>query len=105
VNIDISKTKDELGRKAANRGADAIRAAIQERGTANIVLASAASQFDVLDALVGQTDLDWSKVEAFHLDEYAGMSMDHPASFRKFLQDRFLTKLPQPIGAMHFIAG
>ncbi len=105
MKIDISQTKAELGSKAAAHGADAIRSAIRRRGTAGIVLASAASQFEVLEALVGMSDIDWPKVEAFHLDEYAGMSVEHPASFRKFLKERFLDRLPQPIGAMHFIAG
>jgi len=105
VNIDIGDTKQELGQKAARQGAEGIRVAIAERGRANIVLASAASQFEVLEALIGAPGIDWSKVEAFHLDEYAGMSMDHPASFRRFLKDRFVEKLPQPIGAIHYIAG
>jgi glucosamine-6-phosphate deaminase len=105
MNIDISQTKAELGYKAASRGAEAIREAILAQGQANIVLASAASQFEVVAALVEMPDIDWSKVQAFHLDEYAGMEMSHPASFRKFLQERFVEKLPQPLGAINFIAG
>ncbi|HSI73870.1 MAG TPA: glucosamine-6-phosphate deaminase [Fimbriimonas sp.] len=105
MKIDISQTKMELGQKAAVEGARIIRDAIEVNGTARIVLASAASQFEVIEALVGMTDIDWGKVEAFHLDEYAGMSTNHPASFRKFLKERFLDRLPTPIGAMNYIDG
>ena len=105
MKIDISETKPELGRKAALQGAQIIRDAVRDKGTARIVLASAASQFEVIEALIGRGDIDWTKVDAFHLDEYAGMPMEHPASFRKFLQDRFISRLPQPIGAVNYIAG
>src|ERR1700722_16219899 len=72
---------------------------------ARIIVATGMSQFEVLEALAGLDWIDWSKVEAFHLDEYAGMPIDHPASFRKFLKERFVDKLPQPIGAFHYISG
>jgi glucosamine-6-phosphate deaminase len=104
VKIDISQTKAELGRKAALQGAELIRAALGERGKARIILATGVSQFEVLEVLVGVEEINWSRVEAFHLDEYAGMPIDHPASFRKFLKERFVDKLPQPIGAFHYIS-
>lgn len=105
MKIDVSPSKSELGSRAARHGADAIISAIEARRKANIVLASAASQFEVIEALVATPDIDWTKVEAFHLDEYAGMSMEHPASFRRFLLERFVSKLPRPIGTLHLIAG
>ena len=104
MKIDISQTKAELGRKAALQGAELIRAALGERGKARIILATGVSQFEVLEVLVGVEEINWSRVEAFHLDEYAGMPIDHPASFRKFLKERFVDKLPQPIGAFHYIS-
>jgi glucosamine-6-phosphate deaminase len=58
----------------------------------------------MLDALVRQPGIDWSKVTGFHLDEYIGMSDSHPASFRRYLRERFTSKLPT-IGAFHFIEG
>ncbi len=105
MKIDFSGTKAELGGKAAHDGACAIREAIRQDGSARIVLATGVSQFEMLEALTGASDIDWAKVEVFHLDEYAGMSMEHPASFRRFLKERFVDKLPQQIGAMHFIDG
>ena len=69
MQIDISPTSIEAGQRAANHGAEAIRDAIRTRGKAAVILATGASQFDVLDALVQQTDIEWSMVNIFHLDE------------------------------------
>jgi glucosamine-6-phosphate deaminase len=85
MEIIISNTKEELGRKAAERGADLIRNAIEKNGYANIIVATGASQFEMLSVLIKE-DLDWSKVTGFHLDEYIGVSEEHPASFRKYLR-------------------
>jgi glucosamine-6-phosphate deaminase len=89
MKIIISNTKEELGEKAAIAGAQLIRKAISENGKANIIVATGASQFEMLSELV-KADIDWSKVTAFHLDEYIGISDTHPASFRKYLKERFV---------------
>ena len=78
----------ELGRTAASRGAGLVRHAIRQQGYANIILATGASQFGMLSELVKE-DIDWSRVRAFHLDEYIGVPDTHPASFRKYLKERF----------------
>ncbi|MGH6859416.1 MAG: glucosamine-6-phosphate deaminase [Phyllobacterium sp.] len=85
--------KRALGAEAARLGAEAIRAAIAKKGGASIIVATGASQFELLEALVAADDIDWSKVTAFHLDEYVGMDVAHPASFRKYLQERFVGPL------------
>jgi glucosamine-6-phosphate deaminase len=103
MKIDISATKQELGQRAAATGAEAIRAAIAARGQANVIVATGASQFEMLDALVKEQGIDWTKVTFFHLDEYAGMEMSHPASFRKYLQERFVDRLPQRPAAFHYL--
>src|SRR5690606_35076660 len=90
MQINIADTKQELGRRAAADGAQRIRDAIRERGHANVIVATGASQFEVLGELVQQPDIDWSKVTFFHLDEYVGMPMTHPASFRKYLKERLV---------------
>lgn len=89
MEIIISSTKQELGKKAAATGADLIRKAIAENGKANIIVATGASQFEMLAELVKE-DIDWSAVSAFHLDEYIGVPDTHPASFRKYLKERFV---------------
>lgn len=95
MEIVISETKQVLGKVAAQKGAEFIRRAILDKGEANIILATGASQFEMLDALVKE-NIDWSQVRAFHLDEYIGMSATHPASFRKYLRERF-ADIVQPL--------
>ncbi len=103
MKVHISPNKDELGRQAAEDGAALIRNALAKQGNATVIVATGASQFEMLSALVEAPDIDWSRVTAFHLDEYTGMSATHPASFRKYLKERFVDKLP--IGTFHFING
>jgi len=102
MKILIFKTKQETGIKASADGAELIRQAITEKSNANIILATGASQFEMLAALVKE-NVDWSKVTGFHLDEYIGLPETHPASFRKYLKERFVEKVP--IKAFHFIYG
>ena len=92
-----------LGKAAAIHAADLIRRAIAEKGTARILAATGGSQFTFLEALVQQPDIAWSEVEMFHLDEYVGLSADHPASFRKYLRERFISKTG--IGRHHLLDG
>lgn len=98
----ISETKQELGKKAAQQGAALIRKAIHERGEANIIVATGASQFEMLSELVKE-DVDWTKVTAFHLDEYIGIPDTHPASFRKYLKERFVDLIR--LKTFHYVNG
>ncbi len=102
MDVIVCKDKEELGRKAARRGADFIRQAVAEKGKATIILATGASQFEMLANLVKE-DVDWAKVTAFHLDEYIGLPETHPASFRNYLKERFASKVP--IGQFYFVNG
>ena len=97
-----SNSKKELGKKAAMTGAEFIRKAVQAKGTANIILATGTSQFDMFDELINQ-NIDWQKVTAFHLDEYIGMPVTHHACFQKYLKERFTDKVS--IGKFYFISG
>lgn len=92
MNITISASKQELGQRAASLGANLVREAIAEKGEANIIVATGASQFEMLSALI-EEEIDWSKVNGFHLDEYIDLPIDHPASFRKYLKERFVDKV------------
>jgi glucosamine-6-phosphate deaminase len=92
-----------MGIAAAAQGAAAIRRAIAQHGVARIVGASAASQFEFLEALTTMPEIDWSRVELFHLDEYIGLPMTHPASFCRFLQERLVAKTGIP--TCHFLRG
>ena len=103
MQIDVSETKEEMGKKAAADRAALIRAALAERGTANVIVATGASQFEMLAALSAEPDVDWGKVTFFHLDEYVGMKMSHPASFRAYLKERLVDQLPTPPAAFHYL--
>lgn len=90
--VKVFKETSSLADAAADQASGTIRRAIAERERARIILATGTSQFAFLDALTRTTDLDWSKVEAFHLDEYIGIPATHPASFRRILQERVVQK-------------
>jgi glucosamine-6-phosphate deaminase len=93
MNIQINKTKEETGIAAAELATQIIRQAVQHSNEVNIILATGASQFEMLAHLVKQ-DISWSKVNVFHLDEYVGMPETHLASFRRYLRERFVEKAP-----------
>lgn len=102
INISVSSTAVENGRKAAIKIAEIINKAIAEKGHARIVLSTGASQFEMFDVLV-KLDVDWSKVEMFHLDEYVDLPETHIASFRKYLKERFVNVVHPK--AAHFVIG
>ncbi len=104
MKVVITQSANELGNEAAAYAATLIRAIIEEKGSANIILATGTSQFETLNALVEAKDIDWSKVTMFHLDEYIALPLSHPASFRKYLQERFISKV-SPLKAVHLING
>lgn len=101
----IAKTKQESGASAAALGAKLIRDALRKKGKANIIVATGASQFEMIERLIKEPRIDWTRVTAFHLDEYVGMSITHPASFRKYLWERFASQLPLPLAAFHYVNG
>jgi glucosamine-6-phosphate deaminase len=84
--------KLSLGKAAADQAANAIRRALAERGSARIIAATAASQLEFLDALTQMPGIDWARVEVFHLDEYIGLPVTHPGSFRKMLLEQLVRK-------------
>ena len=103
MQVIISDTVEQMGQKAADDGAALLRAAIAQRGEANLIVATGASQFTVLAAIVKQPDIDWSKVTGFHLDEYLGLPLSHPASFRGYLKERFVDLVD--LNEFHYIDG
>lgn len=101
--IKIYEDKASLGRAAAERAAVSLRKAIQGSGRARIIAATGASQFELLDALTAMPNIEWPRVEMFHLDEYIGLPVSHPASFRKYLRERLINKTG--IIKYHFLDG
>ena len=103
MNLNIFKNKQVMGAAAAKEIAEIINQAISQQDQATIILATGASQFEILENLV-QADVDWTKVTAFHLDEYIGLPESHPASFRKYLKERFTNRVGN-LGAFHYVNG
>jgi glucosamine-6-phosphate deaminase len=101
--LKVFHDKLTLGAAAAEQAAAAIRRAIAEKGQARIIAATAASQLEFLDALTKAPGIDWTKVEAFHLDEYIGLPITHPGSFRKMLIEQLVAKTG--IARYHLLEG
>jgi glucosamine-6-phosphate deaminase len=99
----IFEEKKELAKAAAAQAATAIRSAIKERGLVRIVAATGSSQFEFLGELTATAGIDWQQVELFHLDEYIGIPMTHPASFCKYLHERLIDKTG--ITMLHLLNG
>ena len=93
MDIKVFKDKATLARAAGDQAAGTIRNAISQKGAARIIAATGASQFEFLDALTATPDIDWKRVEMFHLDEYIGLPLSHPASFRNYLLKRLINKV------------
>lgn len=102
MQLTVLKDVEDLGQEASRHCANVLNEAINNQGYARLVLSTGASQLVLLSNLVNE-DVDWSKVEMFHLDEYVGLSDQHPASFRKYLQERFVDKLS--LKAVHLVNG
>jgi len=103
MKIKVYEDKRSLGRAAAELAATSLCNAIESCGKARIIAATGVSQFEFLAALTSMPGIDWSRVEMFHLDEYIGLPLSHPASFRKYLLERLINKTG--IRKYHFLEG
>jgi glucosamine-6-phosphate deaminase len=92
VIVRVFEDKISLSGTAAAQAATVLRRAILDRGRARMVVATGMSQLDFLEALTKAENIDWERVEMFHLDEYVGLPITHPASFRKYLLERLILK-------------
>ena len=102
LTINVSPTPKQLGENAAKAIASLLNEAIGRQGSARLVLSTGASQFETIEALLKE-DVAWEKVEMFHLDEYVDLPETHPASFRKYLKERFVA--PTGVKMTHFVDG
>lgn len=104
MDVHILPDQKQLGIEAGRKTAELIRKAIQEKGNANIILATGSSQFETLKQLIQEREIAWDKVTMFHLDEYIGLPASHKASFRKYLKERFLDKV-SPLQSVNLVNG
>lgn len=93
----------EMGKAAARYGAEAIRSALAAHDRATIILATGTSQLSMLQALAAEPSIEWSRVTVFHLDEYVGLTEAHPASFVRYLKERFVSRVN--LAAFHAVRG
>jgi len=105
MKIAIHDDREALGQAAAQIAAEGLRAACEREGAASLVVATGSSQFEVLAALRAAPAIPWNRVTIFHLDEYVGLDAGHPASFRRFLHDRFIDLLRTVPAAFHELDG
>ena len=103
MKIIISDTKEENGRIAAEMAIEILRKILSSKPKARFIAATGVSQFEFLNYLCKTEEIDWSRTEMFHLDEYIGLSASHPASFRKFLKERLVDKVHP--SEVYFIKG
>jgi glucosamine-6-phosphate deaminase len=101
MNTEIFETRQEMGVAAAKATADFLRHALSHQKTVRAVFAAAPSQNEMLAALVKSEEIDWQRVEAFHMDEYVGLDAAAPQRFARFLKERLFDRLP--FGAVHLI--
>lgn len=103
LSVQVYETQKALGREAAKQAAEFLKKAIRQRGKARVLFSAANSQLDMVANLTSLSGVDWSAVEAFHLDEYVGLSTSHPASFGGWLKREVVDKVSP--GKVHYLAG
>ncbi|VAV86607.1 Glucosamine-6-phosphate deaminase [hydrothermal vent metagenome] len=94
MKVDVSPTAKDLGIKAAQKGADILRSIAKEKERLTVVIPTGASQLSMYDQLLQEPNIPWERIDLFHLDEYVGISSDHAASFRRYLRERIIARLP-----------
>ena len=95
MKINIYKNKKETSKEAALQAASILNETINQKGTATFIMATGVSQLDFIETLITESKIDWSKTNMFHLDEYINLPATHPASFRKYLKEKFISKVDQ----------
>lgn len=93
LNVKIFKTREEMGKNAACDIYDVIKMLLDKKSEINMIFAAAPSQNDVLGALI-KMDIDWGKINAYHMDEYVGLEKNAPQSFERYLRDHIFDLVP-----------
>lgn len=104
MKVHISNNSKDLGVSAGLKAAELIKKTIQQKGFANIILATGTSQFETIQQLISDAEISWERVQMFHLDEYIGLPITHKASFRNYLMERFIKLVPN-LKIAHLING
>lgn len=94
LKVKIFETRDQMGAQAAKEVSDKIKELLKEQEFINMVFAAAPSQNEFLSHLTGNNGIQWNRINAFHMDEYIGLSKGHPQRFGVFLKERIFDKVP-----------
>lgn len=94
LTVKIFDSRDEMGKAAGRAAAEKIRELLSQKDEVNMIFAAAPSQNETLAALIDEKDIDWTRINAFHMDEYIGLKADAPQGFGNFLKERIFDKLP-----------
>ena len=92
--VEVHETKQAAGQAAAQAAASAFREAGKDGGNVPVIFATGSSQLETLRALTQISGIPWDRMQAFHMDEYLGMAPNHPASFRRYLHENLVSKVP-----------
>jgi glucosamine-6-phosphate deaminase len=103
LRVQIYATRNEMGSVATNDAAETIRTLLSHQSEVNIIFAAAPSQNEFLEALCAEKDIDWQRINAFHMDEYINLPADAPQGFGNFLKERIFEKLP--FRSVHYLDG
>lgn len=103
MQLQVFEDRKHMAKHAAEFGAEQIRQALAAKRHVHIIVATGLSQMEMLHQLTDAPGLDWRRVSAFHLDEYIGLSFQHPASFRNYLWKHFASRLPVPLAHFEYI--
>ena len=103
LQVRVLDTRDEMGKAAASSAASCLRAILKQKPYANVIFAAAPSQNEMLHHLVQESDIDWTRVNAFHMDEYIGLAPDAPQAFGNYLREHIFSLVP--FGSIHYLNG
>lgn len=93
LTAEVYATRVEMGQAAADFAVEAIKKVLEEKEFANVIFAAAPSQNETLEAFL-KSDLDFTRIHAFHMDEYVGLSIENEQSFAKYLYDHVFSHAP-----------
>jgi glucosamine-6-phosphate deaminase len=103
LSVRVFDDVQSLAAAAATDAARAIRTAVDDRGEANVMLATGNSQLVFLAALIEHTEVDWTRVTAFHMDEYVDLPPTHSASFQRYMREKVAATIP--VKEFHYLTG
>jgi glucosamine-6-phosphate deaminase len=94
LKVEVHSSREAAGTAAANASAEALKKLAASGKNVGVIFATGASQIEALKALTAIPGLPWSQIDGFHMDDYIGLPLDHPASFRGYLEQKLVRRVP-----------